>query len=242
MNLMLFDNDAELTRLLAGVLEADGMWVVAYSDPAEAVAGAVDGEWVAALVNLDLPDGAAEVFLEVLGDLEDVNLPVVLTSAQHKEHSGEVQRVMDLFDTRLFLRKPIPLLDLNDMLRKARESGGKLEAPRALGKTPSSSVDTGQPDLNEVGFEPASVSIPISEVLLAGQSSRREASKGALQGLAKAREGIEPLDNALDVGELEPLSVAPEELQELPSLSPPAFELEIEDEEDEDNSVNRLSP
>ena len=93
MNVMLLDDDAELVRLLEGVLEADGMWVVQYSDPADAVGAAVKGEWIAALVNLDLPDGAAEAFLEVLGDRDPL---VQLAAAQALARLGQEQAIPPL--------------------------------------------------------------------------------------------------------------------------------------------------
>ncbi len=229
MNLMLLDEDDELARLLEGVLEADGMWVVQYRDPAEAVGAAVNGEWIAALVSLDLADGAAEAFLEVLGDLEDVKLPVVLTSTR-REFEEEVQEVMSRFGQNLFLRKPIPLLDLNDMLRRARE-GGVISGFGGGTTPPSISVDLQLSDVNEVSYSPDTANK--SGTGGEGESARRQSMKGALGAVQRVREGIEELVELTD-DDLVPVSILPEDLQPVDSLdgAEGAFLMEIEDDED----------
>lgn len=232
--MLLLDDDAELTRLLEGVLEADGIFVVPFVDPADAVSAAVTGPWIAALVSLDLAEGAGESFLEVLSDLEHVSLPVVLTSGEHREQSDHVQAVMARYGVPLFLRKPIPLLDLQDMLHRARQHGGQLDAFAALGANQSVSVDLGLSDTNQVEFTPASVTVTVTDVDVG--SRRRQALKGVLGGLERGRGGVEGLVELSDA-DLEPLD-------EREDLAPVAgsFELEIEDDESEDVSVHMIFP
>ncbi len=237
MNVLLLDDDAELCRLLEGVLESDGMWVVQYTDPAEAVSAAVTGQWVAALVNLDLPDGIAEAFLEVVGDLEDLALPVVLTSGQHREFSEEVQSVMQRYDRQRFLRKPIPLLDLNDMLRRAR-AGQEMDAFPNVGTAPSiSGVDLQLSDVNEVEFHRSGTATATrTETDADIGSRRRKAMKGVLDAVSRGRDGVEELVELTD-DDLTPISVLPEELQIADSLDS-NFEMEIEDEDDESSEIS----
>ncbi len=243
MNVMLLDEDAELSRLLEGVLESDGMWVVQYTDPAEAVAAAVNGEWVAVLVNVDLADGAAEAFLEVLGDLDGVSIPVVLTSARHREFDEEVQGVMTRFGHTLFLRKPIPLLDLNDMLRQARE-GHEMDAFPNAGTSPSISVELQLSDVNEIAFSRTGDSATAATAATATQvdadpsSRRKRAMQGVLGAVQRGRDGVEELIELTD-DDLVPISVLPDELQALDSASE-SFEMEIDDDDDDEESVHHV--
>jgi ActR/RegA family two-component response regulator len=235
---MLLDDDAELLRLLEGMLEADGMCVVQYTDPAAAVSAATTGEWVAALVNLDLPDRAAEVFLEVLGDLDDVNLPVVLTSTQ-REFAEVVQDIMGRFRQNLFLHKPIPLLDLNDMLCKARE-GEEMDAFPNAGTFPSISVDLQLSDTNQVEFTPSLVTNTVSDTDLG--SRRKQAVKGVIGAVQRGRGGIEELVELTD-DDLAPISVLPDALQPIDSVADAvanSFEMEIDDDDDDDSSVHQV--
>jgi DNA-binding response OmpR family regulator len=247
MNLMLLDDDTELVRRLESVFESQGLCVTQYSDPAEAVGAVVRGEWAAAIVSLDLAGGVGELFLEVLGDLESVQLPVILTSARHGEASDTVQQVLSRFGPRRFLAKPIALLTLKTLFSGTQDDCANTVTPDDPDELSSVSVDFGLSDVQVTEGDGESQMETQTPAELKVGSRRRRAVRGVLAGLERGREGIEELVELGD-DDLAPISLAPEFLQELgpssavSSCDDSRYELEIDDDESDEISVVRLVP
>ncbi len=227
MNLLLLDDDDDLGRLLEGVLEADGMWVVPFLDPAEAVTSVAEGSWLAAMVSLDLPDGQAQAFLGAISLLEEPVPPVILVSSKLKDWDEAVDEARDLAKGALFLRKPIPLLDLNDLLRGLREGGEPTEDFARVATSPSISVELDGG--HEVDFIPDSVPSE-AETDVESSGARHRSMRGALDGLARGRSDDEILD--VDPSDLTLLEEGGD-----PQGSSTSFDLEIEDEDSEEVSA-----
>ncbi len=227
MNLMLIDDDRDLARLLEDVLEADGIWVVPFDDPAEAISSLENGAWLAAMVSLDLPDDQGLAYLEAVSLMEGESPPVILISSKLREWDDAVEEARELADGGLFLRKPLPLLDLNDMLRDLRAGVRDAGDFGGLGTAPSISVDLDGG--HQVEFSPASEASTNVEPKSGGGRSAR----GALAGLARGRESDSLLD--VDPLDLEPLDVSEEDLVVMEVVTP-SFDLEIEDDESEEDA------
>jgi len=116
VNFLLLDDDTHLHLQLEEYLAGERVRVVAQPDPGLAIAALGSGSWVAAVVSLDCGEGASAAFLEALQWVDGLSIPVVITSSTRSIIDPEVQLARELWPDAIFLRKPLQLRRLRQML------------------------------------------------------------------------------------------------------------------------------
>ncbi len=116
MNLLLLDDDTQLRLQLEEAFAPERVGVVAQPDPSLAIAALGSGAWVGALVCLDGGEGAAVAFLEALSWVDGLDIPVIVTSATRSIIDDEVKLARELWPDAIYLRKPVQLRRLRQLL------------------------------------------------------------------------------------------------------------------------------
>lgn len=137
MNLLVLEDGGDFARVLAGVLRGAGIVVTHCADGASMRSALVNNPPDILLVDADT---GGQVGLDILRDVRrnpvGARIPVILTSAILFENEAPIQQACAECDVNRFMRRPIQVLDLEQVLREVSR-----QRPR-----PGIAVEPGTPE------------------------------------------------------------------------------------------------